>query len=214
MLIAVHEEPGRALRRVVRREHRDRLVVGSGRDAADGRVVVGHPARDLIGHLECPLAIAPLGLRDRSKRRLERVGVGFDGWPEARAGFGLAGSIALTASAELVVQPIIDEQVPRQLMVEEVVLGGEVSPVTEARWLLREALAVAGATGASRRVEFRRGSVPQALGKLASGVDLLVVGSGRSDPAGCVSLGEKASAVVDGAPCPVMIVPRPADAAA
>ena len=85
-------------------------------------------------------------------------------------------------------------------MVEEVVLGGEVSPVTEARWLLREALAVA--TGASRRVEFRRGSVPQALGKLAAGVDLLVVGSDRSGPAGCVSLGEKASAVVDGAPCP------------
>jgi len=111
------------------------------------------------------------------------------------------------------VQTVIDEQVPRQLMVEEVVLGGEVSPVTEARWLLREALAVAGATGASRRVELRRGSVPQALGKLASGVDLLVVGSGRSGPTGCVSLGEKASAL-DGAPCPVMIVPRPADAAA
>ena len=109
-------------------------------------------------------------------------------------------------------QTVIDEQVPRLLMVGEVVLGGEVSPVTEARWLLREALAVA--TGASRRVEFRRGSVPQALGRLASGVDLLVVGSGRSGPAGCVSLGEKASAVVDGAPCPVMILPRPADAGA
>jgi nucleotide-binding universal stress UspA family protein len=158
--------------------------------------------------------MSALDLRDGSKRRLERVGSASMVGPEARAAVGLAGSIALTAGAELVVQTVIDEQVPRQLMVEEVVLGGEVSPVTEARWLLREALAVAGATGASRRVEFRRGSVPQALGKLASGVDLLVVGSGRSGPAGCVSLGEKASAVVDGAPCPVMIVPRPADAAA
>jgi len=103
--VAVHEEPGRALRRVVRREHHDLLVVGSGRDAADGRVAVGHTARGLLGRLECPLAMAPLGLRDRSKRRLERVGVGFDGWPEARAAVGLAGSIALTGVRSWLCRP-------------------------------------------------------------------------------------------------------------
>jgi nucleotide-binding universal stress UspA family protein len=49
----------RALQRVVRREHRDLLVVGPGQNAADGQVALGHKAQKLVERLECPLAIAP-----------------------------------------------------------------------------------------------------------------------------------------------------------
>ncbi|MGZ6668657.1 MAG: universal stress protein [Solirubrobacteraceae bacterium] len=47
----------RGLRHVVRHEHRDLLVVGSAQDAHPGRVQLGQSADELLGHLECPLAI-------------------------------------------------------------------------------------------------------------------------------------------------------------
>lgn len=64
----------RALREVVRREHRDVLVIGSARSARDGEVKLGAIGRDLLYHLECALAIAPRGMRE-----LDR--------PPARAGW-------------------------------------------------------------------------------------------------------------------------------
>lgn len=49
----------RALERVVRREHRDLLVVGSSRHGPDGRVRIGKRSRQLLCHFKCALAIAP-----------------------------------------------------------------------------------------------------------------------------------------------------------
>src|SRR5271167_664146 len=49
----------RALERVARREHRDLLVVGSSRQAPQGQVQIGKRTRQLLGHFESALAIAP-----------------------------------------------------------------------------------------------------------------------------------------------------------
>jgi hypothetical protein len=57
-------------------------------------VRLGDEARQLLCHLECPLAIAPRGMGSREKPQLERIGVGFDDGPQARAALELAGSIA------------------------------------------------------------------------------------------------------------------------
>jgi nucleotide-binding universal stress UspA family protein len=109
----------RALLRVVRREHRDLLVVGSGHDGADGRVKLGPDAQQLLGELDCPLAIAPRDMASRGTRRLERIGVGFEDGPEARAALELAGAIALAAGAELEVRAVIDDRVPGGLTTEQ-----------------------------------------------------------------------------------------------
>jgi nucleotide-binding universal stress UspA family protein len=66
----------RALCRVVQREHRDLLVVGSAHDADDGYVRLGTNARELLDRLECPLAIAPSGMRDRETPGLAESGSG------------------------------------------------------------------------------------------------------------------------------------------
>ena len=95
----------RALRTAARREHRDLLVVGSGRHAADGHVGLGETAAELTDHLECPLAIAPRGLRHRENPRLERVGAGFEDGPEALAALELAAAITLMAGANLPFTP-------------------------------------------------------------------------------------------------------------
>lgn len=55
----------RALRRIVRRDHRDLLALGSSRHAAQGRVRIGKRTRQLLCHFECALAIAPRGLHSQ-----------------------------------------------------------------------------------------------------------------------------------------------------
>ena len=94
----------RGLRHVVRAEHADLLVVGSGQEVREGHARLGKWTADLDSHLERPLAIAPRGARNRRGARLERIGVGVDGKPEAQAALELAESMAAVAGADLVVR--------------------------------------------------------------------------------------------------------------
>lgn len=201
----------RGLRRVSEREHRDLLVVGSGRRAGAGQVRLGERAQDLLYHLECPLAIAPRGMSNRDQARLERIGVGFDDGPEARAALELGGAIARAAGAALEVRGVVDDLGSSGLAAEEVVLGGEPIIVGRRKSLLDRARADAQATGVPARVDVRPGDPADVLCALGDEADLLVIGSGRSAPAGRVSLGKIGRALLRGAPCPVLIVPRPID---
>ena len=201
----------RGLCRVSEREHRDLLVVGSGQGAGDGQLRLGKRAQDLLYHLECPLAIAPRGMSDHVEPRLERIGVGFDDGREARAALELAGAIARAAGAALEVRGAIDDLGSGGLAAEEVVLGGEPVIVGRRRSLLDRARADAEATGVSVRVDVCPGDPADVLCALGDDVDLLVIGSGHSGPAGRVGLGRVGRAVVRGCRSPVMIVPRPTD---
>jgi nucleotide-binding universal stress UspA family protein len=69
----------RALHRIVRRDHRDLLVLGSSRHAAQGRVWISKRTRQLLCHFECALAIAPRGLHSQLPFPIRRVGVGYEG---------------------------------------------------------------------------------------------------------------------------------------
>ena len=93
----------RALQRVVEREHRDLLVVGSSGDGPDGVVYAGPRARQLLDSSPCALAVAPRGMR-RTDHRLLRIGVGFDGSAESDVALKLAGSLAEQAGATLLVR--------------------------------------------------------------------------------------------------------------
>ncbi|HSO98065.1 MAG TPA: universal stress protein [Solirubrobacteraceae bacterium] len=176
----------RALRRAVRRDHRDLLVVGSARDADDGRVRLGRSARELVDHLECPLAVAPSGMADRENPRLDRIGVGFDGGPASRAALGLATSIASAAGAELEVWGAVEDSLEREL-------------------------APASGNGGPTEVHVRVGMPTDVLCELGSRVDLLVIGSGHSGRSGRVQLGGTGRALLHYAPCPMLVVPRPPD---
>ncbi len=71
---------------------------------------LGETAAELTDHLECPLAIAPRGLRHRKNPRLERVGAGFEDGPESLAALELAAAITLMAGANLAVHAAIDHR--------------------------------------------------------------------------------------------------------
>ena len=102
----------RALHRVVHHHHRDLLVVGSSRQAPDGRVRIGKRTRQLLCHFECPLAVAPRGLHANPQRGLRRIAVGYDASPESEAALAVAASIAAGAGADLHVQAVVDDRVP------------------------------------------------------------------------------------------------------
>jgi hypothetical protein len=66
----------RALERVVQREHRDLIVLGSSRSGPEGRVRIGGRTRQLLSHSGCALAVAPRGRSEQPAQRLTRIGVG------------------------------------------------------------------------------------------------------------------------------------------
>jgi nucleotide-binding universal stress UspA family protein len=203
----------RALHRVVRRDHRDLLVVGSSRNAPEGRVRIGKRTRQLLCHFECALAIAPRGLQTQPSFGIRRIGVGYEGGHESDAALALAGSIAVAAGAELDVRGVVDDRIP---VLVRSALSGLVSTewtdviAEEEQRLNDQALARARATGATASLEVLRGRPADALLALSRDVDLLVIGSRRWGPAARVLLGSTGEALLHDAACPVLAVPRPA----
>jgi nucleotide-binding universal stress UspA family protein len=199
----------RGLCHMVRLEHRDLLVVGSARDTDAGRLGLGRSTGELFAHLECPLAIAPSGLRDDPKKGLERIGVGLNASPESNAALALAASIASIAGAALEVRGAIDDGVAGGLRTDQIVLEG--NAITERQLIssFERDLAAARDTGAPTKIEVEVGVPTDILAELGKQVDLLVIGSGHSGRTGRVQLGSTGRALVHCAPCPILIVPRP-----
>jgi nucleotide-binding universal stress UspA family protein len=203
----------RALHRVVGREHRDLLVLGSSRKASEGHVRIGKRTRQLLCHFECSLAVAPRGLRERSVK-FGRIGVGYDGEPESEAALALAGSIADAARAELYVATVVDDRLPPAGWSTLARIGGmaqrwEPAVTAEMRELRAQAASAAAARGLRAEVGSKRGRPADVLLSLSEQVDLLVIGSRRWGPVNRLLLGSTGEAVLHDAACPVLTVPRP-----
>jgi nucleotide-binding universal stress UspA family protein len=204
----------RALHRVVREHHCDLLVVGSSRDAVDGRVRIGKRTRQLLCHVECALAIAPRGTHKQPHIRLRRIGVGYDGGPESESALALASSLAAAAGAELHVRGVVDDRIP-------VLMRSALDGLVDTEWtnVIREeeqrlndqCLAATKAADAQVRIEVLRGRPADALLALSCEVDLLVIGSRRWGTPARVLLGSTGEALLHDAACPVLAVPRPAN---
>lgn len=204
----------RGLLRVARLKHRDLLVVGSTRRADYGQVALGDVADELLPHLECPLAVAPRGMRDAAEARLERIGVGFDATPESEAALDVAGSIALAAGAELHVRGVVENRVAGGTRTENTVLGGDAIVARQLASLSERARAAALQTGARAHADVTLGAPAAGLRELCDHVDLLVIGSGHARASGRVHLGSAGRTLLRDAPAPILITPRPRHAAA
>jgi nucleotide-binding universal stress UspA family protein len=202
----------RALRRVVAREHRDLLVVGSSHKADEGSVRIGKRVRQLIGYASCALAIAPRGLHHKAKVPLERIGVGFDGRAESESALRTAASISVAAGAELRVCGVVDDRAKSAQWSR----GRAAPTVTELDDLVRgeldslrdRATAAARSLDPGTQVEIRRGRPANALLDLCADVDLLVIGSRRWGPVARLLLGSTGESLAYHATCPILITPR------
>jgi len=205
----------RALERVVRREHRDLLVVGSSRQGPEGRVRIGKRSRQLLCHFKCALAIAPRGIHRRPLQELRQIGVGYDAGPESEAALSLAGSIAVAAGADLHLCAVVDDRMP-PIGWSALATGGAAVPQWEDAVLahtasLRElALDRTKRVGVHAHAEVLRGRPADALLKLSAEMDLLVIGSRRWGPVARLLLGSTGEALAHDAACPLLVVPRPA----
>ena len=203
----------RALERVVAREHRNLLVMGSSRRGPEGRVRIGKRTRQLLCHFRCALAVAPRGLGAAAERRLSHIGVGYDGSEESQAALAQAGSIAVAAGAKLSIRGVVDDRLPgvgwpsfgREQL--NSIWSELTEPMVES--LRAQARAAAAATGADVAVEVDRGRPADALMELGEQVDLLVIGSRRWGAAARVLVGSTGEAVLHDAGCAVLVVPRP-----
>jgi nucleotide-binding universal stress UspA family protein len=204
----------RALERVVQRERRDLLVIGSSRRGPDGHVRIGRLTRQLLSHSRCALAVAPRGLAEQPAPRLTRIGAGYDGAPESEAALALAGSLAISADATLRVRGVVDDRVPmvgwQTAGAEQALSMWEELLEPQVATLLERARSAAEATGAELAdVDVRRGRPADALIELCREVDLLVIGSRRWGVAARVLLGRTGEALLHDSSVPVLVVPRP-----
>jgi len=203
----------RALERVVRREHRDLLVVGSSRHAPDGHVRIGKRTRQILCHGTSPLAIAPRGMHVAKPLRLARVGVGYDGGPESEAALAYASLIGRVTGAELFVRGVVDDRLPRLAYLGLArVPGYDWEQLVESNVeVLGEAVgAAAAAAEPVGHADVVRGRPADRLAELD--VDLLVIGSRRWGATSRLLLGSTGEALLqDVGRCPVIVVPRPAD---
>lgn len=203
----------RALQRVVRRDHRDLLVVGSSRRAPEGGIQIGKRTRQLLGHFDSALAVAPRGLHRAGQPALTRIGVGYDSSPEAQAALELAAALAANGGASLYVRGVVDDRPPPVGWSSLGRAYGEywaamVEPMMEA--LRQDADAATQALEISAEIDVQRGRPAARLLALSRQVDLLVVGSRRWGPVARLLLGSTGEALMHGAACPVIAVPRPA----
>jgi len=202
-----------ALTRIVEREHRDLLVVGSSRDAADGRVRIGKRTRQLLGQLACPIAVAPRGLADRRDFSIRSIGVAYDIGPESEAALAVAHALAANSGAGLHIRTVIDDRVPASWSL----LANRLLPpiwdeIIQSEQSSRgQTLAeLAGASTVTVDTSAPRGRPVDVLRELSDEVDLLVLGSRRWGAAARVLLGSVGEGLLQDAGCAVLAIPRPA----
>jgi nucleotide-binding universal stress UspA family protein len=204
----------RALQRVVEREHRDLLVVGSSRQAADGTVRIGKRTRQLLCHFCSALAIAPRGLRTQPDLSLARIGVGYDASPESGAALALGAAIAAAAGGDLQVRSVVDDRMPGlgwdSIWTGDMMADWRQIVQREMDALRDRAIVATRAAGVTADVEAVAGRPADVLAALSREVDLLVIGSRRWGPVARLLLGSTGEALLHNAASPVIAVPRPA----
>jgi nucleotide-binding universal stress UspA family protein len=205
----------RGITRVLGREHRQLAVCGSSKDGPEGRVSIGLTSRQLIGQVPCALAIAPRGLSTRGRLDFTRIGVGFDGEPEARAALSTAAAIAAGCGAELIIRGVIDDRIPKltwpNLWIKPFMESWNATMDANVAALRRAAERAAAGLGTPARVEIDRAIPGESLRELSLTTDLLVIGSRRWGAIARILLGGTGEALVHGAHCSLLVVPRPGD---
>jgi nucleotide-binding universal stress UspA family protein len=206
--------PARALLRLAEDEHADLLVVGASRHSAIGRRILGDVGRGVLHGAPCPVAVAPRGYAEDA-HALTSVGVAFDHSPAARHALAVAHALAAERGLPLrlreVVAPEVIPAIGGYPMVDVGELSGELQEDAQQRLN-----AVVGALDGSVATEAKAvlGSTRDGLGELAGEVDLLVCGSRGWGAFRRVMLGSTSDRLVHEAPCPVLVVPGAAEAAA
>jgi nucleotide-binding universal stress UspA family protein len=211
-LKVVHVEkgsPADALQALAERGEADLIVLGSTHHAAFGSVAPGSVAERLLHGAKCRLLIAPKGYAqgDHSQDRLRVAAVGFNGMAESYAALDEAARLASKFGGSLRVIAVATP-VPGIGAAAAAQAGAEATP--EFQIQLNDAVAELPQELRALPVFERGDPVQKLLEDAEVGVDLLVLGSRGFGPVMRLLIGSVSSRVIREAPCPVLVVPRPA----
>ncbi len=199
----------RALHDLARKQGSGLIVVGSTTRGRAGRVLPGSTAERVLHGASCAVALAPAGYR---RRPIETIAVGFVDTPEGHAALAAAHELARRAGARLraiaVLHPSggLDAALangtppPRAHMLE----GHRRAAHQQA---LERAVAALPA-GVEVQTEIHVEDPAETLLRISAHVDMLVCGSRGYGPLRSVLLGGVSRRLVDGAQCPVLVLPR------
>ena len=199
----------RALHDLARRQGSGLIVVGSTKRGRVGRVMPGSTAERVLHGAECAVALAPNGYRQRP---IETVAVGFIDTPEGRAALGAAHELTRRARARLRAISVLHPSGE----LDAALANG--TPPEKAHLLQghhraahQEALDRAVAAlppGVEIDAELHVADAAETLIHISEHVDLLVCGSRGYGPIRSILLGGVSRRLVEGAHCPVLVLPR------
>lgn len=184
----------------------DAIVVGSPHRGAIGRALIGSVAEGILHGAPCAALVAPRGYAEHGHGPFATIAVAFDGTPEAQAALREAQKLAEASRAIVRILTVVSPPVA---------LPGGVgyTPINppEPEKVVREGVE---AIGDSVPVEGRQLDGPPAkvLAGACEGVDLLVAGSRGYGPVTRLLVGSVSTRLIETAPCPVLVVPRPEQA--
>lgn len=203
-ILVLHDASvARALHQLTATRHYDLLVLGACHRGPIGRRVAGDHTIQSLRDARCAVAIAPPGHIPRSG--ISRVGIGWDGSPEAA--HALQAARAIAASTGAMIEPLV--VLPRQSLPYGEPIQHRWSDV--AKQLTPEDLArLDGLDELDGQVAY--GSPGEQLAHFSEVLDLLVVGTRNSGPVGRLFTGSTSNYLARRAHCPLLVYPRSARA--
>jgi nucleotide-binding universal stress UspA family protein len=200
--------PARALHEMAEEENAALLVVGATHHGHVGRLVPGSVPSKLLHGAPCPVLVVPA---DAESGPLRRIVVAYDESAQAEVALHEAERLARLFDARVELVGVHDRGVyagPAMIASADLdsVLRGDLEERLRERAATIEGIEVGthAATGDAGRL----------LTRAAAGADLLVTGSRGFGPLHSVLVGSISRHVVDHAPCPVLVLPRGAEAPA
>jgi nucleotide-binding universal stress UspA family protein len=181
----------------------DAIVVGSPHRGAVGRALIGSVAQSILHGAPRAALVAPRGYAGQGHGPFATIAVAFDGTPEAQAALREARKLAEASRAIVRILTVASPPVA---------LPGGVgyTPINppDPEKVIGEAVA---AVGDAVPVEGRQldGPPAKALAAACADADLLVAGSRGYGPVTRLLVGSVSTRLIETAPCPVLVVPRP-----
>jgi nucleotide-binding universal stress UspA family protein len=200
--------PSAGLHAVMAAERPVLAVLGSSRAGAHGSVALGRTSERVVDGAPCAVAVAP---KEHASRPLARIAVAVLPSPEGREALRAATRLAAAAGATLHAvmvlagTPGVDEarEIARAVAPE----ASSPPDARDASSILGPAIAAAtGGSGVDTSVLV--GDPVEALLRASEHADVLLLGSRAYGPPDAIGIGGVARRILDGARCPVVVVPR------
>ncbi len=183
----------------------DLVVVGSPHRGAIGRTFLGSVAEGLLHGASVAVVAVPSGYRDRVHDGFARVVVGYDGSTEAAVALQHGAAVAKREGIELHVVSVTTPPI----VAPGPFAGAAPSALPNAGEVCEQGVKLVD-SDVDVRGEALEGSAAVQLAAYCGPDDLLILGSRSYGPLARTLLGSVSSGLIHSAPCPVLVVPRPA----